>query len=63
MKESKEFHKKEMDLLYKQLNESRQESLKIMEGIKQEQKEKIEKYEEEKKEKKKKKRNERKTSQ
>ena len=55
MKESSEFHKKEMDLLYKQLNESREESLKIMEGIKQEQKEKIEKYEEEKKEKKKKK--------
>ena len=43
MKESSEFHKKEMDLLYKQLNESREESLKIMEGIKQEQKVKIEK--------------------
>ena len=27
MKESSDFHKKEMDLLYKQLNESREESL------------------------------------
>ena len=55
MKESYESHQRQMDLLNKQINESREESLKIMEGIKKEQKEKIEKYELEKKEKKKKK--------
>ena len=55
MKESYQSHQKHMDLLNKQINESREESLRIMEGIKKEQKEKIEKYELEKKEKKKKK--------
>ena len=55
MKESYESHQKQMDLINKQINESKEESLKIMEGIKKEQKEKIEKYELEKKEKKKKK--------
>ena len=54
MKESSESHQKQMDLLNKQINESREESMKIMAGIKKEQKEKIEKYELEKKEKKKK---------
>ena len=55
MKESSESHKKEMELLYKQIKDSRDESMKIMDGIRKDQKEKIEKYEEEKKEKKKKK--------
>ena len=54
MKESSESHQKQMDLLNKQINESREESMRIMAGIKKEQKEKIEKYELEKKEKKKK---------
>ena len=40
MKESYESHQRQMDLLNKQINESREESLKIMEGIKKEQKEK-----------------------
>lgn len=39
-----------MKSLYEKINESRQESLKIMEGIRKDQKERIEKYEEEKKE-------------
>ena len=55
MKESSESHKKEMELLYKQIKDSRDESMKIMDGIRKDQKEKIEKYEEEKKEKKRKK--------
>ena len=55
MKENSESHKKEMELLYKQLNDSKEQSMKIMEGIRKEQKEKIEKYEEEKKEEKKRK--------
>ena len=55
MKASRESHQKQMDLLNEQINKSREESLKIMEGIKKEQKEKIEKYELEKKEKKQKK--------
>ena len=50
MKESNELHQKEMKSLYEKINESRQESLKIMEGIRKDQKERIEKYEEEKKE-------------
>ena len=54
MKESSESHQKQMDLVNKQINESREESMRIMEGIKKEQKEKIEKYELEKREKKKK---------
>jgi len=54
MKESNESHQKQMNLLNQQINESREESKRIMEGIKKEQKEKIEKYELEKKEKKKK---------
>ena len=55
MEKSYQTHQKQMDLLNKQINESREESLRIMEGIKKEQKEKIEKYELEKKEKKQKK--------
>ena len=55
MKESRESHLKQMELLNKQINDSKEESLRIMEGIKKEQKEKIEKYEKEKLEKKKKK--------
>ena len=47
MKESNELHQKEMKSLYEKINESRQESLKIMEGIRKDQKERIEKYEEE----------------
>ena len=39
-----------MKFLYEKINESRQESMKIMEGILKDQKERIEKYEEEKKE-------------
>ena len=50
MKESNESHQKEMKSLYEKINESRQESIKIMEGIRKAQKERIEKYEEEKKE-------------
>ena len=46
---------KQMELLHKQINDSKEENLKIMESIKKEQKEKIEKYENEKIEKKKKK--------
>lgn len=48
MKESRESHLKQMELLNKQINDSKEESLRIMEGIKKEQKEKIEKYEKEK---------------
>ena len=55
MKESQESHQRQLDLLNQQINESRNESLRIMEGIKKEQKEKIAKYELEKKEKKQKK--------
>ena len=55
MQENGESHKKQMDLLNRQISASREESMRIMEGIKKEQKEKIEKYELEKKEKKKKK--------
>lgn len=55
MKESRESHLKQMELLHKQINDSKEENLKIMESIKKEQKEKIEKYENEKIEKKKKK--------
>ena len=38
MKESSESHKKEMELLYKQINESKEQSMKIMEGIRKDQK-------------------------
>ena len=55
MKESNEKHLKQMEVLHKQINESRDESMKIMKGIQKETKEKIEKYENEKREKKKKK--------
>ena len=55
MKESRDSHLKQMELLHKQINDSKTENLRIMEGIKKEQKEKIEKYENEKIEKKKKK--------
>ena len=55
MKESSESHKKEMELLYKKIKDYRDESMKIMDGIRKDQKEKIEKYKEEKKEKKRKK--------
>lgn len=40
MKESYQSHQKEMDLLNKQINESREESLRIMEGIKKNKKKK-----------------------
>ena len=45
MQENGESHKKQMDLLNRQISASREESMRIMEGIKKEQKEKIEKYE------------------
>ena len=38
MKESSESHKKEMELLYKQIKDSRDESMKIMDGIRKDQK-------------------------
>ena len=42
MKESSESHQKQMDLLNRQINESREESMRIMAGIKKEQKEGVE---------------------
>ena len=55
MKESRDSHLKQMDLITKQINDSKEENLRIMEEIKNDLKEKIEKYEKEKMEKKKKK--------
>ena len=49
---SDEEHKKTMEMLYRTIENSKNESMKIMDNIRKEQKEKIEKYEKEEKEKK-----------
>ena len=52
MNKSDEEHKKTMEMLYRTIENSKNESMKIMDNIRKEQKEKIEKYEKEEKEKK-----------